>query len=77
MGDIGHGDGGRYLVLCDRAANMVIISGVDIYPAEIERADRPPRRGRRAVERGAVLMSICPERRPQQSLHRLAIGRGG
>jgi long-chain acyl-CoA synthetase len=37
MGDVGHVDEDGYVFLSDRAANMIISGGVNIYPAEIER----------------------------------------
>jgi long-chain acyl-CoA synthetase len=36
MGDIGHVDADGYVHLADRAANVIISGGVNIYPAEIE-----------------------------------------
>ncbi|HRO58912.1 MAG TPA: AMP-binding protein [Burkholderiaceae bacterium] len=36
LGDIGWVDNDGYLFLCDRATDMVISGGVNIYPAEIE-----------------------------------------
>ena len=36
MGDVGHVDHDGYVFLSDRAANMIISGGVNIYPAEIE-----------------------------------------
>jgi long-chain acyl-CoA synthetase len=36
VGDLGHVDGDGYLYLSDRANDMVISGGVNIYPAEIE-----------------------------------------
>ncbi len=36
MGDIGHVDDDGYVFLSDRAANLIISGGVNIYPAEIE-----------------------------------------
>ena len=36
VGDIGYLDGDGYLFVCDRASDMVISGGVNIYPAEIE-----------------------------------------
>jgi long-chain acyl-CoA synthetase len=36
MGDVGYLDGDGYLYLTDRATDMVISGGVNIYPAEIE-----------------------------------------
>lgn len=38
VGDIGYLDDEGYLYLCDRASDMVISGGVNIYPAEIEHA---------------------------------------
>ena len=38
MGDIGYVDEDGYLYLCDRRADMIIVGGVNIYPAEIEAA---------------------------------------
>jgi long-chain acyl-CoA synthetase len=36
LGDMGYLDADGYLYLCDRASDMVISGGVNIYPAEIE-----------------------------------------
>jgi long-chain acyl-CoA synthetase len=36
MGDVGHVDDDGYVFLSDRAANMIISGGVNIYPAEVE-----------------------------------------
>jgi long-chain acyl-CoA synthetase len=36
MGDVGYVDPDGYVFLSDRAANMIISGGVNIYPAEIE-----------------------------------------
>lgn len=36
LGDIGYLDDDGYLFVCDRASDMVISGGVNIYPAEIE-----------------------------------------
>jgi long-chain acyl-CoA synthetase len=36
LGDVGYLDEDGYLYLCDRASDMVISGGVNIYPAEIE-----------------------------------------
>jgi long-chain acyl-CoA synthetase len=36
LGDMGYVDEEGYLFICDRAADMVISGGVNIYPAEIE-----------------------------------------
>ncbi len=36
MGDVGYVDDDGYVFLSDRAANMIISGGVNIYPAEIE-----------------------------------------
>jgi long-chain acyl-CoA synthetase len=43
VGDVGRVDGDGYLYLTDRASDMVISGGVNIYPAEIEEtlADLP------------------------------------
>jgi long-chain acyl-CoA synthetase len=38
LGDMGFMDEDGYLYVCDRAADMVISGGVNIYPAEIEAA---------------------------------------
>lgn len=38
VGDIGYLDEDGYLYVCDRASDMVISGGVNIYPAEIEHA---------------------------------------
>ena len=38
LGDMGYLDEDGYLYICDRAADMVISGGVNIYPAEIEQA---------------------------------------
>jgi long-chain acyl-CoA synthetase len=35
-GDIGYLDAEGYLYICDRATDMIISGGVNIYPAEIE-----------------------------------------
>ncbi len=37
LGDVGHLDADGYLFITDRAADLVIRGGVNIYPAEIER----------------------------------------
>ena len=36
LGDLGYVDADGYLFICDRASDMVISGGVNIYPAEIE-----------------------------------------
>ncbi|HUP74407.1 MAG TPA: AMP-binding protein [Acidimicrobiales bacterium] len=36
MGDMGHVDADGYVFLTDRATNMIISGGVNIYPAEVE-----------------------------------------
>lgn len=36
LGDMGYVDDDGYLFVCDRASDMVISGGVNIYPAEIE-----------------------------------------
>ena len=36
VGDVGYLDGDGYLFLNDRANDMIIVGGVNIYPAEIE-----------------------------------------
>ena len=43
MGDMGHVDTDGYVFLTDRATNMIISGGVNIYPAEVEHvlADHP------------------------------------
>jgi long-chain acyl-CoA synthetase len=38
LGDVGYLDKDGYLFICDRARDMVISGGVNIYPAEIEMA---------------------------------------
>ena len=38
LGDMGYLDADGYLYVCDRASDMVISGGVNIYPAEIEHA---------------------------------------
>jgi long-chain acyl-CoA synthetase len=38
LGDMGYVDADGYLFICDRASDMVISGGVNIYPAEIEAA---------------------------------------
>ena len=38
LGDMGYLDADGYLYICDRAVDMVISGGVNIYPAEIEAA---------------------------------------
>jgi long-chain acyl-CoA synthetase len=38
LGDVGYLDEEGYLFICDRARDMVICGGVNIYPAEIEMA---------------------------------------
>jgi long-chain acyl-CoA synthetase len=38
VGDAGYLDEDGYLFLCDRKADMIIVGGVNIYPAEIEAA---------------------------------------
>jgi long-chain acyl-CoA synthetase len=38
VGDMGYVDTDGYLFICDRATDMVISGGVNIYPAEIEHA---------------------------------------
>nr|WP_245405823.1 AMP-binding protein [Sphingobium sp. Sx8-8] len=38
LGDIGYQDEDGYLFLCDRARDMVVSGGVNIYPAEVEKA---------------------------------------
>jgi len=38
IGDVGYLDEDGYLYVCDRASDMVISGGVNIYPAEIEHA---------------------------------------
>jgi long-chain acyl-CoA synthetase len=38
VGDVGFVDADGYLYLCDRASDMVLSGGVNIYPAEIEAA---------------------------------------
>ena len=57
MGDMGYLDAEGYLYVCDRASDMVISGGVNIYPAEIEDAlHRHP-----AVEDAAVFGVPDPE----------------
>jgi long-chain acyl-CoA synthetase len=38
VGDVGYLDAGGWLHLCDRASDMVLSGGVNIYPAEVEAA---------------------------------------
>lgn len=38
LGDIGYQDADGFLYLCDRARDMVVSGGVNIYPAEVEKA---------------------------------------
>jgi acyl-CoA synthetase (AMP-forming)/AMP-acid ligase II len=38
LGDVGHVDGDGYLYLTDRASDMVVSGGVNIYPREAELA---------------------------------------
>ena len=38
LGDLGHLDADGYLYLSDRAKDMVLVGGVNVYPAEIEAA---------------------------------------
>ena len=46
LGDVGYLDEDGYLFICDRARDMVISGGVNIYPAEREGAARYARRAR-------------------------------
>src|SRR5262249_29676316 len=36
VGDVGYLDDDGYLFLCDRDSNLVIVGGVNVYPAEAE-----------------------------------------
>lgn len=38
LGDLGHLDADGYLFLSDRSADMVLVGGVNVYPAEVEAA---------------------------------------
>jgi bile acid-coenzyme A ligase len=38
LGDLGYLDDDGYLYLCDRLADMVIVGGANVYPAEVEAA---------------------------------------
>jgi acyl-CoA synthetase (AMP-forming)/AMP-acid ligase II len=48
VGDVGYFDSDGFLFLNDRSNDMIIVGGVNVYPAEIEGAPHPtPRSGRR------------------------------
>ena len=38
LGDMGYLDADGYLYLCDRSTDMVLVGGVNVYPAEVEAA---------------------------------------
>ncbi|HBH76083.1 MAG TPA: acyl-CoA synthetase, partial [Acidimicrobiaceae bacterium] len=38
LGDMGHVDDEGWIFLADRATNMIITGGVNVYPAEVEQA---------------------------------------
>jgi bile acid-coenzyme A ligase len=38
LGDMGHFDADGYLYLADRAADMIVVGGQNVYPAEVEAA---------------------------------------
>ena len=46
-GDIAVADDDGYLFIVDRAKDLIIVSGFNVYPAEVEDViAEPPRRGR-------------------------------
>ena len=67
VGDVGYFNEDGYLFLNDRTNDMIIVGGVNIYPAEIEGALRPAPSGRR---RGRLRHSQRGQRRRDQGGHR-------
>ena len=68
-GDVGSLDERGYLDITDRLKDMYICGGFNVYPAEVEQAARPARRGRRvgrhrrarrADGRGRARRTSCP-----------------
>ena len=70
-GDIGYLDADGYLFLADRAIDMIISGGVNIYPAEIEGVLIDPP-GRRATSRSSACRtrSTASRSRPRSSSRR-------
>ncbi len=69
VGDVGYFDDDGFLYLNDRSNDMIIVGGVNIYPAEIEGALAPARGGGR---RRGVRRPQRGRRRGDQGGHRAA-----